>query len=77
MFYNEIERGINMSFGISGADPFKPYSSNAEAGGSMGVYVKRKKKNKNEEKDAVKNSLLEEDSDDEDIEIDMDDDFLL
>ena len=45
-----------MSFGISGADPFKPYSSNAEAGGSMGVYVKRKKKNKNdEEKDAEKN----------------------
>ncbi len=65
-----------MSFGIGGADPFKPYSSNAEAGGSMGVYVKRKKKeDKNKENDD-KNSILDE-SDDDNLEVDIDDDFIL
>ncbi|MGN1152628.1 MAG: hypothetical protein ACI4S3_01230 [Candidatus Gastranaerophilaceae bacterium] len=39
-----------MSFGISGSDPFKSYASNSEAGGSMGVYVKRRKKNDKEKK---------------------------
>lgn len=65
-----------MSFGIGGADPFKPYSSNAEAGGSMGVYVKRKKKDNKEKEQKEQNSVLEE-SDDEDFEVDIDDDFLL
>lgn len=64
-----------MSFGIGGADPFKPYSSNAEAGGSMGVYVKRKKKD-NKNKEEEKNSILD-DSDDDNIEVDIDDDFIL
>lgn len=65
-----------MSFGISGADPFKPYSSNAEAGGSMGVFVKRKKKQDKNKEEKEQNSVLEE-SDDEDFEVDIDDDFLL
>ncbi len=33
-----------MSFGISGSDPFKSYASSSEAGGGMGVFVKRNKK---------------------------------
>ena len=47
-----------MSFGISGSDPFKSYASNSEAGGSMGVYVKRRKKNDKEKKDSENNELL-------------------
>lgn len=66
-----------MSFGISGSDPFKSYASNSEAGGSMGVYVKRRKKNDKEKKDSENNELLEIDSDDDDIEVEIDDDFLL
>ena len=66
-----------MSFGISGSDPFKSYASNSEAGGSMGVYIKRRKKNDKEKKDSENNELLEIDSDDDDIEVEIDDDFLL
>ncbi len=65
-----------MSFGIGGADPFKPYSSNAEAGGSMGVYVKRNKKGNKNKDEEEKNSILE-DSDDDNLEVDIDDDFIL
>ncbi len=65
-----------MSFGIGGADPFKPYSSNAEAGGSMGVFVKRKKKQDKNKEEKEQNSILDE-SDDEDFEVDIDDDFIL
>lgn len=66
-----------MSFGINGADPFKSYASNSEAGGSMGVYVKRRKRNDKKEKDSENSELLETDSDDEELEVDIDDDFLL
>lgn len=66
-----------MSFGINGADPFKSYASNSEAGGSMGVYIKRRKKNKDEKGEKEQNSLMSDESDDEDLEIDLDDDFIL
>ena len=65
-----------MSFGINGADPFKSYSSNADAGGSMGVYVNKRRKNNKNKEEEEKNSILD-DSDDDNIEIDMDDDFIL
>ena len=66
-----------MSFGINGADPFKSYASNSEAGGSMGVYIKRRKKNDDEKDEKDKNSVMSDESDDDELEIDMDDDFIL
>ena len=47
-----------MSFGISGSDPFKSYSSNADAGGGMGVYTQRvKRDDKKKEKKQIKQLL--------------------
>lgn len=66
-----------MSFGISGSDPFKSYASNSEAGGSMGVYVKRRKKDDGKKEQSKNEELLETDSDDEDFDVEIDDDFLL
>lgn len=66
-----------MSFGINGADPFKSYASNSEAGGSMGVYIKRNKKKKDNKREEDENSILDSDSDDDNLEVDIDDDFLL
>lgn len=69
-----------MGFGIGGADRFKSYSSNSDAGGNMGVFArKRKKKNQDEENKKDDENLFEsdEEQDDDDLEIDMDDaDFL-
>lgn len=70
-----------MSFGISGSDPFKSYSSNADAGGGMGVYTQRvKKDNKKKEKKQDDDRLLnitDDTDEDENIDIDLsDDDFL-
>lgn len=64
-----------MSFGINGADPFKSYASSSEAGGGMGVFAKRKKQKKEDKKEG--NSILNEDIDEDNLEIDMDDDFML
>jgi len=66
-----------MSFGISGSDPFKSYASNSDAGGSMGVYAKRRKKKNNDKEENEKNSILDNDDDDDNLELDMDDDFML
>ena len=66
-----------MSFGINGADPFKSYASNAEAGGSMGVYARRKKKKDGKKENDNENSMTEADYDDDNLEVDIDDDFLL
>ncbi|MCD8377394.1 MAG: hypothetical protein LUB59_01250 [Candidatus Gastranaerophilales bacterium] len=65
-----------MSFGISGNDPFKSYSSNADAGGGMGVYARKRKK---EDKKQDNENLLDiaEDTDDDNLEIEFDDaDFM-
>ena len=43
-----------MAFGIGGSDRFKSYSSNADAGGGMGVYAKRIKKDDKKKKDEKK-----------------------
>ncbi len=70
-----------MSFGISGSDPFKSYSSNADAGGGMGVYTQRvkrddKKKEKKQEEDSLLD-ITDDNDEDENIDIDLsDDDFL-
>jgi hypothetical protein len=82
IIYNIFRNEVNiMSFGINGSDPFKSYSSNADAGGGMGVYArKRPKKDKQEKekKEEEKSTLdLTEDDDDVDVEIDFEDtDFL-
>ena len=70
-----------MSFGISGNDPFKSYSSDAEAGGGMGVFARRKRKDEGkEEKKEEDKSLLEmgDEQDEDNLELDMEDasDFL-
>ena len=70
-----------MSFGISGSDPFKSYSNDKDAGGGMGVFAKKRRKNQNKKEDNKKEeSLLEigDDIDDDNLEIDFDDseDFL-
>lgn len=68
-----------MSFGINGSDPFKSYSSNADAGGKMGVFAKRKRKDEKGEKDKKEENFLEisDDQDEDNLELDMDDiDFL-
>lgn len=69
-----------MAFGVGGNDPFKSYNSNADAGGNMGVYVKRQKKNKKDEKDKKDeepNSLLDfsDDQDDDNLIIEGFDDL--
>ena len=83
MHYNtnvSTKRGNKMSFGISGSDPFKSYSSDKNAGGGMGVYVKRdtrdsKKDEENKKEDDILN--LGEDQDESNLEIDTEDiDFL-
>ena len=68
-----------MGFGIGGADRFKSYSSNSEAGGNMGVFARKRKKKKNDEEKQSEENVFEsdEEQDDDDLEIDMDDaDFL-
>ena len=68
-----------MGFGIGGADRFKSYSSNSEAGGNMGVFARKRKKKKNDDEKQSKENVFEsdEEQDDDDLEIDMDDaDFL-
>lgn len=69
-----------MSFGISGSDPFKSYSSDKDAGGGMGVYAKKRKKEEKNKDEEKKENLLEmgDDLDDDNLEIDFDDseDFL-
>ena len=65
-----------MSFGISGSDPFKSYSSDKDAGGGMGVYARRgKKKNSEDDNEKEEKNLLdmEDDQDDDNLEIDFDD----
>ena len=60
-----------MAFGIGGSDRFKSYSSNADAGGGMGVFAKRVKKDDKKKKDEKKEeeSMLEmtEDQDDDNL----------
>lgn len=68
-----------MSFGIGGADRFKSYSSNSEAGGNMGVFARKRKKKKTDDENQNEENVFETDDeqDDDDLEIDMDDaDFL-
>ncbi|MBR3889524.1 hypothetical protein IKJ53_03325 [bacterium] len=69
-----------MSFGISGSDPFKSYSSDKNAGGGMGVYVQRDgKKSKQEQEEKKDDDILNlgEDQDESNLEIDTEDiDFL-
>lgn len=68
-----------MGFGIGGADRFKSYSSNSEAGGNMGVFARKRKKKKNDDEKQSEENVFEsdEEQDDDDLEIDMDDaDFL-
>ena len=68
-----------MAFGISGSDPFKSYSSDAEAGGGMGVYGRKRQKKEDKKEEKKEESLLEmsDDQDEDNLELDMDDaDFL-
>lgn len=69
-----------MAFGVGGNDPFKSYSSNADAGGGMGVFAKRKRKDENKKDDNKKNETqnllnLSEDQDDDDLIIEDFDEF--
>ncbi len=67
-----------MAFGVVGNDPFKSYSSNADAGGGMGVFARRKKKDekKKDDKPKQEESLLEmgDDQDDDNLVIEDFDD---
>lgn len=67
-----------MAFGISGSDPFRSYSSDAEAGGGMGVYGHRKRKKEDDEEKKEDNLLeMADDQDEDNLELDMEDsDFL-
>ncbi len=70
-----------MTFGIGGNDPFKSYSSNADAGGGMGVFAKRKNKedNKKDNKKEENPKLLDinEEQDDDNLIIEgFDEDFM-
>ena len=67
-----------MAFGISGSDPFRSYSSDAEAGGGMGVYGRRKRKKEDDEEKKEDNLLeMADDQDEDNLELDMEDsDFL-
>ncbi len=69
-----------MSFGVGGNDPFRSYSSNADAGGGMGVFVKKTKKDNKEQKEEKKEeekTLLDfgDDQDDDNLIIEGFDDL--
>ena len=51
-----LKREVIMSFGISGSDPFKSYSTDKDAGGGMGVFAKKRRKNQNKKEDNKKKS---------------------
>ena len=61
-----------MTFGVGGSDPFKSYSSNADAGGGMGIFARKKRKDENKQDDTNKKdeNLI-------DINDDQDDDNLI